>query len=115
MNPAGVRRRSAWPALGRLASPVSPFYFLLPADAGPDFGLAGAPASAPGATRLPFFLSALGFFGSRLLLFCPLAIIVLPALHAQTATVVRPLAAAIETLGLPTLPASEASSPAIHC
>jgi hypothetical protein len=41
------------------------FYFLLPAVAAPGFGLAGVLDSVPAA----FFLSDLGFLGSRLLLF----------------------------------------------
>jgi hypothetical protein len=43
----------------------NPSYFLLPAVAAPGFGLAAALDSGPAG----FFLSALGFLGSRLLLF----------------------------------------------
>jgi hypothetical protein len=50
---------------------------LLPAVAAPALGLAGAPAPRPAVAGV-FFLAALGFFGSRLLLFCPFAIAVLP-------------------------------------
>ena len=58
-------------------------YFLLPAVAAPAFGLADAPAPTPTVAG-GFFLSALGFFGSRLLLFCPFAIAVFSDVRAQS-------------------------------
>ena len=48
-----------------LGPPGSIFYFLLPAVAAPGFDLAGALDAVPAV----FFLSALAFLGSRLLLF----------------------------------------------
>jgi hypothetical protein len=48
--------------------PESIFYFLVSASAAPGFGFAGALGTVPVDARV-FFLSALGFLGSRLLLF----------------------------------------------
>jgi hypothetical protein len=54
----------------------STVYFLLPVVAEPVFGLPGALGTVPADARV-FFLSALGFLASRLLLFWPFAIAVL--------------------------------------
>jgi hypothetical protein len=48
--------------------PKSIFYFLVSALAAPGFGFAGALGTVPVDARV-FFLSALGFLASRLLLF----------------------------------------------
>ena len=58
-------RTSPSMALRDAGPPRSILYFLLPAVAAPGFGLAGALDAVPAV----FFLSALGFLGSRLLLF----------------------------------------------
>jgi hypothetical protein len=78
----GGRHHQKWPP--EPSPPSSIFYFLLPAVAAPGFGLAGVLDSVPAA----FFLSDLGFLGSRLLLFRPFAIAVLHAATiAQPATI----------------------------
>ena len=61
----GCRERppQAWPLEAQTGQNHP--YFLLPAVAAPGFGLAGALDAVPAV----FFLSALGFLGSRLLLF----------------------------------------------
>jgi hypothetical protein len=58
------------------------FYVLLSVLARPGFGLPSALGTVPLAAA-GFFLSALGFFGSRLLLFCPFAIAVLHLGHQR--------------------------------
>jgi hypothetical protein len=52
----------------RALSIRSAVYFLLPAVAEPGLGLAGALGTVPAVANV-FFLSALGFLASRLLLF----------------------------------------------
>jgi hypothetical protein len=60
-------RDRAWPLEARaLRNPI--FYFLVSALAAPGFGFAGALGTVPVDARV-FFLSALGFLASRLLLF----------------------------------------------
>ena len=60
-----------------LGPPRSIFYFLVSAVAAPGFGFVGALGTVPADART-FFLSALGFLASRLLLFGPFAIAGLP-------------------------------------
>jgi hypothetical protein len=80
-------------------------YVFVPVLARPGFGLLSALGTVPLAAA-GFFLSALGFLGSRLLLFCPFAIAVLHLAHQRAVTNNKPTgnAPAIETNGAGHLP-----------